>query len=258
MKKILLLVCALPLFCSAVYASGSRGIPQDNYTRPSKSFDVGMIFYKMIGSTPNFEDWIETSKAYKALEPKYQADYKQAEELRLKNSFATLNPKKTAIVIRSVVEVELISPKPKSGQPRKNTLKINLPPDGSFYFPYTLGDQSIAVIPNGVDLYREVSLTDPEVKAIRSRLNVNSKATLVLEIVPTMADGKRPMILDETPYWLLIGEIGFIGLYNDYTEVLWSYHAPAYVMQGQDSLLELRSNSIIQPNPTTVPVSPGK
>jgi hypothetical protein len=252
MKKLLYPVCALLLLGGfvvgmahqAALASGSRGIPQDNYTRPSRSNDVGMMFYKLIGSVPVFEDWIKAAPHYQGMTPRDQAEYLVSETARLQQAFAALNIEKTAIVIRTALKVEIISRPPKMpGDPVSHVLRLDLPPNNEVYFPYKVGDQMIAVIPNGVDLYREIPLTPAEAIAIKNRLDITGLVTLVLEIPPKMADGSAPVLLNNVPQWLLIGEIGFLGIYNSSTDVLWSYQAPYYILQGQDVLLDLRSNT---------------
>lgn len=244
MKKLFVTLCLFLLLGSSLaLASGSKGLPQDNHSRPSRAFDVGMIFYKLVGGQPSFEDWITATTHYKGLPAKDQPQYLSRETARLSQEFLSLNIEKTAVVVRTAIKVELLKRPPVNpGDPAIHVLKLDLPPDNEVYFPYTVGDQIIAVIPNGVDLYREIPLTAVEAVAIRRRLPPLGQVTLVLEIAPKMADGKAPMMMHNVEQWLLVGEIGFLGLYNSSTDVLWSYQSPYYAMQGQDALLGLRSN----------------
>ncbi len=255
MKKILFLLGVLALSAassSPSLATGGRGIPQDNYARPSSWQDIGMMFYKLIGGTPPFDVWIDTSPAYLKMNVEEQTRFKDAELPRLRAAFARLDLSRTPIVVRASVRTEIVSkPATVPGQPPVNMIKIDFAPDRSVYFPYLVAGQTIAVIPNGIDLYREIPLTDREATAIRARHDVGGMTTLVLEISPRIADGRAPVMMDGESQWLLIGEIGFIGLYNSSAEVLWSYQAPGYMMQGQDALLKLR------PDGATIPPKPG-
>lgn len=245
MKKLIAVLCVLSfmggLQASSVHASGSRGLPQENYTRPSSPFDVGLMFHKLLGTTPSFDDWIKASNAYKRVPPNYQSTYLTQEAVKWRQKYESLDIDRSAVVIRAAINIEVARrPALLSGETTVNTLRLLLPENREIYFPYQIGDQMIAVIPNGLDLYREIPLMDTESKFIRHNIDPTGSVTLVLEIVPKMADGKSPITLDGVPQWPLIGEIGFLGLYNDKTEPLWTYQAANYIMQGQDTLLDLR------------------
>lgn len=238
---LLVLALALTGGFSAVQASGSRGLTQDHLTRPSTAQDVGLLFYRMTNQTPPYDLWIKDRPGFDKLAPMDQDKFAATELPRLEREFISTAPETTPIVVRSAVKLRIEAVKRAGpGSLPKNVLRIDYPVSGNVYFPYPLPERTIAVIPNGIELYREIPLTEDEAKAIRARLDINGNATLVLEIVPRMADGTKPMKLDGIDQWLMFGELGYIALYNNYIDLLWSYQAPSYTLKGQDTLLNLR------------------
>ncbi len=250
---IALMLCAVPLVTSS--ASGSRGLVGDHMTKPSSNSDVAMIFYKLIKQQPPFDLWITKQPAYQALDPSQRESAAATEMARLETAFKNTDATSTSIIVRVAVKVKIKTMKGAMlGQPGKKLLTLVFPVTGSIYFPYVVPERTIAVIPNGIDLYQEIPVTDDEAKAIQARMDLNGNSTLVMEIAPRMADGTQPMEMDGVKQWLLFGEIGFIALYNNYLEMLWSYQSPAYKVQGQDALLNLRAAPA--PGTAEVPVAP--
>jgi hypothetical protein len=247
MKKILFGCCALILgflVIPAVAGAAERG--DVSLTPASSSTDVGMVFYKMIGAQPDFDSWVTSESRYRNAPPDQQAGLLATERTKLEIAFNALDVKKTPLVVRTAVNLKIASI---PGDTKRN-LEVTFPAEGNVYFPYTVGGQNISIIPNGIDLYRRIPLTSAEAASIQGRLNYNGSATMVVEIVPVKADGSQPMRLDGIDQWLMIGEIGFIGFYNNSLEVVWSFHAPWYIRKGQQDLFNLHGSA---GNQDTVP-----
>ena len=236
-----ILLSGTPLLNTA-QASGARGLIGDHLTKPSSNSDVAMIFYRLIKQKPPFDLWIKKNPAYMALPPAERESAAATELNRLETAYRSIDGTSTSIIVRVAVKVKIKTAKGAMlGQPGQKRLNITFPVSGSVYFPYIVPERTIAVIPNGIELYEEIAITDDEAKAIQSRMDLSGNTTLVMEIAPKIADGSKPMAMDGVKQWLLFGEIGFIALYNNYLEMLWSYQAPSYKVQGQDALLNLRA-----------------
>ena len=162
------------------------------------------------------------------------------EKSRLSRNYDELNPKTAHLKIR--VQVLASVGRSKLGA---TVLKVEFPGKGAVYFPYTVGGKNIAVIPNGIDIYREIPLTSDQVAYLQAKLDPTGRTTMVLEIVPVTADHKQQMLLDQTAQWLLLGEIGYISLYNNLMENVWSFQAPGYVRRNQTESQQLKSGKLL-------------
>ena len=250
MKKIRPLLClALLVIFSAPSLAVAR--ERQSLTPSSTTFDVGMTFYKMIGRQPDFPAWIKESPGYIQANPDDQPELLTKEVQKLENKFKVLDPKRTSIVVRTTARI-LIKTKPGD---TKKYLEVQFPSQNAIYFPYSIAAQNISVIPNGIDLYRQIPLGETEAAAVAARIDYTEMATLVVEIVPTKAEGRGPVMLDKVRQWLMIGEIGFIGFYNNYMEEIWSSQAPGYVRKGGEKIFNLHGGAGAA-SPGFVPITP--
>lgn len=251
MKKIRSLLClALVVFTAATGVAFAQG---GSLTPASTPFDVGLIFYKMINRQPDFAAWVKDTPAYIQAPPENQPKMIAGEVSKLEGKFKTLDPKQSAVVVRTSVRITV---KTKSGDTKKY-IEIVFPSQSAVYFPYVLGGQNISVIPNGIDLYRKIPLTETEATAVSSRIDYNEMATMVVEIVPTKAEGRGPVMLDSVRQWLMIGEIGYIGFYNNYLDEIWSSQAPGYVRKGGQKIFNLHGAAGVV-TPGFEPLNTGK
>lgn len=241
MKKALLVCFALIFSLAWTSPEASAGSPLGglSLTPASSNTEVGMVFYKMVGARPDFDSWITSEPRYLTAAPEQRAEILAEERRKLEIAFNALDVRKSPLVIRTAVKLQISAP---SGQ-AKRTLEVKFPAEGDIYFPYKVANQNITIIPNGVDLYRHIPLSNTEAASIQGRLAYNGSATMVLEIIPVKADGAAPMKLDGVDQWLMMGEIGFIGLYNNSLEVIWSYQAPWFTRKNRQDLFSLYGNA---------------
>jgi hypothetical protein len=209
--------------------------------KPSTSHEIALLYYKMNGVRPNFEEWIMKDNRYLSAQNNQRAALMMTEKTRLSRNYEELDVKNTTLKMR--VQVLASVTRSKLGA---TILKIAFPGSGAVYFPYTVGGQNIAVIPNGIDIYREIPITPDQATYLQAKLDPSGRTTMVIEIVPVTADNKQQMLLDDTPQWLLLGEIGYIALYNNLMENVWSFQAPGYkrpsaeTAAGGQQLLDLK------------------
>lgn len=225
-------ICALALFILAFVLAAPQGRAQspDDFEKASTPYEVGMIYYKIGAAKPNFEDWIKTDRNYLREESNKQAAMMMTEKVRLNRNYEELDIKNAYIKIRTTVEARL--GKSKLGKPVLN-ITFAEPANKTVYFPYPVGDRTIAVIPNGLEIYQQIPLTKDQEAFLGSKLDPSGRTTMVLEIVPIVADLAKPTVMDGVPQWLLLGEIGYIGFYNNLMETVWSLQAPGYKRRGK-------------------------
>lgn len=232
MKKVCALLSAL-LVLLALPAS-AQVLKRTNLNKPSSNYDIGMMFYKLSGKRPDFVQWIQSESRYKTATPAQQQSLLgRVSDLQL--TYEGLDPKRVPLVIRVPLRLTL----EKVRGTGKDVLVIEFPSDGDVYFPYVVNGQPIAVIPNGIDVYRRIPVTPTEADNLRIHTDPGGMSTMVLELQAVSADAKTPMVLDNVPQWLMIGEINSLAFYNGRLETLWAFQSPT-VAARESELMSLR------------------
>lgn len=240
MKKILsLFAMLLTLLGFGITLTISEARASLSLSPASSNYDVGMSFYKLIGREPDFSAWLKADPRYIQASPAEQPRLLASEVRKLQIKYGSLDVRKTPIVVRTVVQIRVATEKGGT----KKFLQVEFPGQGTVYFPYLLSDQNITVIPNGIDLYRHIPLSDTEATALSTKIDYTGRATLVVEIVPQSADGRSPVMLDSIPQWLMLGEIGYIGFFNKYLEEIWSSQAPGYIRKDAEKIFNLHNSA---------------
>lgn len=242
MKKILSrsTFSRLALACGILVLSlsAAQAKPLD-LTAASTSYEIAMTYYKLINRQPDFASWIKEDPRYIQAQPEDQPGIMAEETQKLAAAFTALDPKKTILVVRTQARM-MVATNPKDN---RKTLKVEFQGQGPVYFPYLVGGQNITLIPNGIDIYREIPVSDADAARIQSLIDYRSIGNLVIEVVPTSAEGRGPVMLDSVPQWLMLGEIGYIGFYNDRTDEMWSSQAPGYVRKDAGKIFSLHSQN---------------
>lgn len=239
MKKVpsfRLFCCTLLLLavgCGHTASAASGGM---HLSKPSTNYEIGMLFHKLAKTQPNFENWLSGEARFKQLDESQRAMVMSEEQSRLGFDFANTDPRTKPIIIRASVKVAL-----KNFVKPSRSLEVDFPMQGIIYFPYIVGDEAIAVIPNGIELYENIPISKPEASAIAALLDQGGESTLVLEVIATKVDAQQPMDLDGISQWLMMGEIGFIGIFNSKAQAIWSVQAPWHKMQDEKDLKSLQN-----------------
>ncbi|MCB1558156.1 MAG: hypothetical protein KDJ50_04465 [Alphaproteobacteria bacterium] len=233
-----LLISAGSIFCSISSNAEVVEIEKERlFGFPSTDEDVGLSFLKMAGlETPEFDKIIVRTEKYKALMPFEKQAFLKEEVPRLYNKYMALDPKREGLLIR--VSVKLFFANANGAAPAK--LQVFFPAEGMIYFPYMYAGIPIAVIPNGIENFTEIILTEEEATIAMSTMDQTPEATLVLDLKPISADAKKPMILDGEKQFPLLCEIGYIGLHNSGTDQIWAWGTQGNMTEGRkDPLIEI-------------------
>lgn len=212
---------------------------------PSTDEDVGLSFLKMAGiENPEFEKLIVRTDKFKTLNQAEKQPFLKEEIPRLYNKFVALNPQSEGILIR--LRVEVLYAKANGATPAK--LEIKFPSQGMVYFPFYYGGLPIAVIPNGIENFTEILLTEREAVIVNGTLDMNPETTLILDLKPVFADAKKPMVLDGEAQFPLLCEIGYIGLHNRNTDQIWAWGSEENMTKGRkDPVIEIIKPKIVDP-----------
>ncbi|OFW87549.1 MAG: hypothetical protein A3J37_00215 [Alphaproteobacteria bacterium RIFCSPHIGHO2_12_FULL_45_9] len=218
------MIAAASLCGSFAGAQADDRVPYDRalITKlPSTTEDVGIAFLKMSNNFPDFSAIVKDSKAYTALNPLAQQDYLSKMTGKLQNSYVTFSPNKNDLIVR--VKVNALFKKLPNGE---GVLKIRTFPSDPVYFPFYFAKYPIAMIVQGMELFREIHLDKADTDVVYSRLSLSGDATLLLQLHVLAADDRKTITLDNIPQYPLLTEISYIGLLNAQTEQIWAWRNP--------------------------------
>lgn len=191
--------------------------------KPSTNDEVGIAFLKSAGIMPDFKKAVESSSAFKAMDPAGQQNYLALQQNKLNTAYLAFTPKKSDLIVRMKVNASF-----RRETDGTATLRIKPPTDGQIYFPFFFANYPIALLVNGIETFQNVVLTKEEGDIVYSRLALNGTATLLLQLYPTAADATAPMLLDNVSQYPLLTDIGYIGLLNQDAEQIWAWKNEKY------------------------------
>jgi hypothetical protein len=205
---------------------------------------VGFAFYKLVGRTPDFDPWITNLDAWKNAKEKEKPSVLADENDRLRQGFSAFDPAIDVLPIQSSVEISF-DPLKETDLPHKiYSFRMVMKKEGPVYFPYFVGTDIIAIVPDRINDFLTISMRQAEYKNIYDILERQSladlrKMKLMVDIRPLRADGTSPMLLDGEKQWVMMGAIGSIALYDKKDVLIWAYQAPWYKSVKEQSLNDL-------------------
>ncbi|OIN85622.1 MAG: hypothetical protein AUJ12_08745 [Alphaproteobacteria bacterium CG1_02_46_17] len=230
----LTILAAALLFLSGTVTSAKAEVididKQKLFDFPSTDEDVGLTLLKLAKvRDPEFAKLVVRTETYKTMAPEMRAGFLQTETPRLAGKYATINPQEEGVLIRLGVKVYF-----KDGlQDNPPILTIQFPSSGLIYFPYFYAGIPIAVIPNGIENFTTIVLSEDERNIVNATLDPSPEATLVLSLKPVGADIKSPMMLDGEKQLPLLCEISYIGVHNRNTDQVWAWGSDTYKVNGR-------------------------
>lgn len=204
-------------------------------------------FHALSNSEPNFTEWIEESAPYKTAPPEYKDEVFEKEALRLKWGMATYDV--SSYIKMDFEVITIVEP---AGKNKPAVLKLYFldeKEDYIPYFPFPFGDQWIALLVQGLEIFSRIPLHEKELAHIKTFMPQNNTpypAMLHMEIKPISADGEKPFQLDGVDQWLMMGDIASLrfDMKDEATKTdktLWEYYAPWYEEQTGNQLSTLRN-----------------
>ncbi|HPQ50047.1 MAG: hypothetical protein KDJ26_06350 [Alphaproteobacteria bacterium] len=202
----------------------------------SNDEDVGLSFLKLAGVVnPEFEKLVVRTDKYKSMLPSDQKNFIAMEVVRLNNRYATFNPQSEGILIRIAVKV-YFKDAPEGKQAK---LEIKFPSQGMVYFPYFYAGIPVAVLPNGIENFDTIVLSEEEKAIVAATLDPIPDATLILSLKPISADFKTPIMMDGERQFPILCDIGYIGIHNRNTDQVWAWGSGDSVSGRKKPLMEI-------------------
>jgi len=203
---------------------------------PTKAQEIYFLFSKLAGRNPDIENMIKSLPGYGAAGIAKRNEYSKL-IANMQADYATLDPKAEIIVIRTGVDVHV-----EMGKFRglRAELPNSLMQKSAIYFPYSWNGTDIAVIPDMLEPFMDVPLGQKEAMDAATR-TMGNRATMVLELRPVKADGRKPMELDGMNQWLLMTRLVGVTYYNQNLKEIWSWKDKNYRRSSRsDALLDLK------------------
>lgn len=207
------------------------------YGLPSTEEDVALSFLKMAKvAKPEFDQLILKTDKYKMLDEKDKSTFLETEVLRLKARYLAINPETSNLLLRVAVKAYFID----SPEGQQGLLQIKFPSEGMAYFPFYYGGLPVALIPDGIENFQSVLLSETEKDIVASTLDPVPEATLILDLQPVSADIRHPMMLDGAKQFPLLCKITYIGLHNRDTNQVWAWSPTGKGKAKSDSILKYK------------------
>ena len=204
---------------------------------PTSTRDVFFLFSKLSGRDPQIENRVKATKEYGAAgiadRNKFSGTISE-----LQSAYLETKAENAVIVVRTAVNIHINTD--------TKTLNATLSgidmPNARIYFPYRWYGADVAVIPDVIEPYMDVPLSQEETEDAAAK-NGSNRATMVVELKPVKADGKTQMNLDGVNQWLLLGHVVGVTYYSQDLQEIWSWKDKNYRRSSRESqLIDLKKN----------------
>ncbi len=207
--------CFILLICLTL---GAGSLFAANGFSSTTSFQIASLYHKMIGATPDFEQWALYTDEYKNAQHYDAKIALQEQEIKLKELYYNIFADEM-ISIQTSISTQEYSEK------QEKLFLSTISPDT--FFNYHAFGQNYAVIVPGIEKYHEVSLSEEAIQKFRDTSGLS--AVLELTLKPEIADNVEPMIFESEEYWMILCKLAQIRIWdNDRQVVLWSEKADWY------------------------------
>ncbi len=234
MKSVFFFACLALSLALAAPARAQEAPKAGIFFNPQMSSPayVAMVYYKMAGKKPPFEQWAMHSESYKTATDfdKMAVRAQKAAELEKYYSLLSISD---PIVIKTAVRLSPYS------QVSKGFMVESFRDDT--YFSFSFGGESFAVIPHRLMDYQWID-ADAALgqKISNAAANKSNPLEITIYAVPLSVDRRASMALDGQDHWLVSGKVQNIVLSTaDGTQVLWEKHDAGYKDKTREELMNL-------------------
>lgn len=213
------------------------------------SEEVLIAFYKLAGVAPDYESVVKAGAYWQTLQEAGQATnealHKQIE--RLKNAYHLFNPEIDTIEMDIFVHVLI----PNNTTPNEaGFIEVEISPDDDAqavleYAVVKSGGLNFVVIPSEFERFRTIEITKDQLNRLldlRPDTHKGYKSVetaLHLSLKPIQSDAKTPMVLNNQPHWLIMGEIVSLDIWHPDARGLWTYKRDGHISRLEQELREL-------------------
>lgn len=209
----LVLLLTAPAALAQIY----NGDPAFQRSRPAATSPgyIAMLYHKMLGLVPDFEQWATASRSYGNASQFDKALAQREKAAELRGVYDLLTPSEPIII---ELNSQLSDYSHANGGFFIKEIKDDM------FFGFDFMDQHYAVIPSNILNYQFIKMSPEQGEKVRRGINDGGtdKGALVFYIEPKFADKSEPLLLEGVPRWLLAGEIMRVAIYRRETDkLLW-------------------------------------
>lgn len=209
----------------------------------SDSEDVIIAFFKTGGQQPNYESLARGLPVYRNVPPAKLDAHLAKEKQRLQQAYNRFNPQVDLIGIRTRVNVQLHRTM-REDKSIQHSMTLSFGKDDSLFFPYSLGDYHIAVIPKKMDSSFDQNLVPSQYELIKTALGrENGPATLYIQLKPSKAYLDEPYVIGGEEQWALVSDVAGLIMTDSKGGRLWTYAPDWYVSPMTKELRDIYSES---------------
>lgn len=217
----------------------------------SEKEKVGFAYYKLINRDPPYDDWTRSSSEYQTAKSNVQLAMIDHERHRLKRGFEFYTPDRDLITIKLPVKVtggdnpSYAKDLEMQHANLSKMIEINfMGNEESPYFPFQLGKQWIALIPQGLEQRSTHYLTPAQFANFcgnKSKACVKFEQNIDANVIlrASSANATEPLVMNDVPLWLMMSDLGAIIFLRRDGGLLWEYAMPWYEGQRAGSLMTL-------------------
>jgi len=190
--------------------------------------DVSFLFHKMAGIPIDYRQWAAQTQEYATAVEQRKESVLNEQILKLQMEHAGLDQDKSDIIIRTQITTK-VDDTPEIG------LHLDFSADGPLFFPYNYLEENYAVIAQNIDLLKFIPLGKLESAYIKNKISMHGKTYMVLKVRPHRVDATEKTEIYKKKYWLMLGRIASMHLYNTELETLWSWTSDWYIKEQEDT-----------------------
>lgn len=195
------------------------------------SEDVAIAFFKTGGQPPNYLTLIRGLPKYRDTPVAKQDEFIANQTQRLQQAYARYNPETDLLTIRTRVQVELHAVQLEDEKKTvKYSMTLSFGKDDALFFPYSLGDYHIAVLPKKMDSRFDQNLEPSQYDLIKSiQDGEKGLAQLYIQLKPSKAYMDAPVSIGGKEQWVLAADVAGLVMTDSRGSTLWSYSPDWYV-----------------------------
>lgn len=205
----------------------------DFYSKVTPKEEVALLFYKLLKTEPDFDTLAKESDWYKEAKKDDKPSILRKRSGQLQEKYYNDPLSGSIITLTGIVNV-------RSGKKYdQDGLFVDFLNNETPYFPFQFKEMSIALIPDGIENFMFIPMEKLDAKYVEHQTIDSHEAILFMEIRPWAANSDNIEMLDDHPFFLMLGSIARFVLYNKQREQIWYYKADWYTTSSENVLRRL-------------------
>lgn len=202
---------------------------------------VAIAFYKMAGLQPNFSSWAKDTSEYHhtpvARRPRVEAKIAQ----KLLEEYQSFAPDRTLLNVATTAAVTLTEQADADNPEQIHySLRWDLNSENDEFFPYEYRDTVFALMPQGMEAFREAPITREQYIYIKERMGSVKRHRVLLHMRAQQAHGDEPVRIFGEDTWVLATAMAGVTLWDAKGGLLWERSADWYVSPETKTLNDLK------------------